>query len=195
MNTALPEPSAFSRLSQTASEPALSKLSRDAGFGDLHRRFRLPLLAYFRRRVLNPTEAEDLTQDVFERVLRSLGSEPIQNADSYIFTIAVNLLRDRARSVRRRGAEQAVASDINAELASTMAVELSPERVVIAQRTLEEVLAALGELPERTRAMLSMHRFEDLKIREIAKMYAISPSAVEKHVSKALVHITRRLRT
>ena len=44
-----------------------------------------------------------------------------------------------------------------------------------------------------TRAMVYMYRFENLKIREIARLHAISPSAVEKHVAKALVHLTRRL--
>ena len=159
----------------------------------MHRRFRLPLLAYFGRRVANPAEAEDLTQDVFERVLRRLESGPIRNADSYVFTIAINLLRDRARSVRRRGVEQPLPSDAVAEFADVLAVELSPERVVLAKSTLEEVLAALGELPQRTRAILYMYRFENLKIREIAEMYAISPSAVEKQVAKALVHLTHRL--
>jgi RNA polymerase sigma factor (sigma-70 family) len=180
-------------MSPARSDPPLPERSRDAVLGDLHRRFRLPLLAYFGRRVANPAEAEDLTQDVFERVVRTLESAPIRNADSYVFKIAINLLRDRARSVRRRGVEEPLPSDAVAEFADALAVELSPERVVLAESALEEVLAALGELPQRTRAMLYMYRFENLKIREIAEMYAISPSAVEKQVAKALVHLTHRL--
>lgn len=134
-----------------------------------------------------------MTQDVFERVVRTLESGPIRNADSYVFKIAINLLRDRARSARRRGVEEPLPSDTVAEFADALAVELSPERVVLAESTLGEVLAALDELPQRTRAMLYMYRFENLKIREIAEMYAISPSAVEKQVAKALLHLTQRL--
>src|SRR5262249_48696035 len=118
---------------------------------------------------------------------------PIRNADSYVFKIAINLLRDRARSARRHGAEEPLPADTVAEFADVLAVDLSPERVVLGERTLEEVLAALDELSERTRAMLYLYRLENLKIREIAELYAISPSAVEKQVGKALLHLTRRL--
>jgi hypothetical protein len=48
------------------------------------------LLSYFGRRVSCAAEAEDLTQDVFERARKSLDSAPIQNAEAFVFRIAVN---------------------------------------------------------------------------------------------------------
>lgn len=180
-------------MSAAPPDPTVQENSRDAVLADLHRRFRLPLLAYFGRRVTSAAEAEDLAQDVFERVLRTLESGPIRNADSYVFKVAINLLRDRARNTRRRGVEEPLPADTVAEFADALAVDLSPERVVLGERTLEEVLAALNELSERTRAMFYLYRLENLKIREIAEIYAISASAVEKQVGKALLHLTRRL--
>ncbi|HWS61353.1 MAG TPA: sigma-70 family RNA polymerase sigma factor [Steroidobacteraceae bacterium] len=173
--------------------PPAPQLEGDILLADLDRRFRLPLLAYFGRRVASATEAEDLVQDVFERVLRSLETEPIHNAESYVFKVAINLLRDRARSARRHGVEEPLPGDTVAEFAEALAVDLSPERVVLGERTLEEVVSVLNELGERTRAMFYLYRLENLKIREIAEMYAISPSAVEKQVGKALLYLTRRL--
>lgn len=167
--------------------------SRENLLQALDRRFRLPLLAYFARRGANAAEAEDLTQDTFERVLRSLEAGPIHNAEALVFRIAVNLLRDRARRAHRRGIEEPLPSDTADELADAMAVDISPERVVLAERTLAEVLAILNELSERTRAMFYLYRLENLKIREIADLYGISPSAVEKQVAKALLFLTRRL--
>jgi RNA polymerase sigma factor (sigma-70 family) len=180
-------------MSAAPPDPTFPERSRDAMLADLHRRFRLPLLAYFGRRVASSSEAEDLAQDVFERVLRTLDGGPIRNADSYVFKIAINLLRDRARSTRRHGVAEPLPADAVAEFADALAVDLSPERVVLGERTLEEVLAALGELSERTRTMFYLYRLENLKIREIAEMYGISPSAVEKQVGKALLYLTRRL--
>lgn len=159
----------------------------------MDRRFRLPLLAYFGRRVANSVEAEDLTQDVFERLLKSLETRPIVNAEALVFHIAVNLLRDRARKARSHGVAEPIPEDTIGELANALTVDLSPERVVLGERTLEEVLCALDELGERTRAMFYLYRFEHLKIREIAQMYGISSSGVEKQISKALLHLTRRL--
>jgi RNA polymerase sigma factor (sigma-70 family) len=153
----------------------------------------VPLLAYFRRRAASASEAEDLVQDVFERVLRTLESESIRNVDSYVFKVAVNLLRDRARSARRRGIDEPLPADTVAEFADALAVDLSPERVVLGEKALAEVLAALEELPERTRTMFYLYRLEKLKTREIGEMYAVSTSAVEKQVAKALLHLTRRL--
>ena len=159
--------------------------------GELDRRFRLPLIAYFRRRVSSAAEAEDLTQDVFERVLKVLNHAPIANAEALVFRIAVNLLRDRARREIARGGEQSLTSENIVALADALTVDLSPERVVLGERTLADVLAALQELGERTQAIFYLYRLENLKIREIAAIYGISASAVEKQVSKALLHLTR----
>lgn len=168
---------------------------RDLLLVQFDRRFRLPLLAYFGRRVASAAEAEDLTQDVFERVLKSLERGPIQNPEALVFQIAVNLLRDRGRRARRHGTEEALPSEAVAELADALTVDLSPERVVLGEKTLAEVLAVLNSLAPRTRAMFFLYRLENLKIREIAELYGISASAVEKQVAKALLHLTRGLQS
>jgi len=160
---------------------------------ELDRRFRRPLLTYFGRRVASPSEAQDLTQDVFERVLRGFGSTSIANVEALVFRIAVNLLRDRARRQRSRGAEEPLTTENLVEYSEALAVDLSPERVVLGERTLADVLTALEELSERTRAIFYLYRLENLKIREIAEFYGVSTSAVEKHVSKALLHLARHL--
>lgn len=159
----------------------------------LDRRLRRALIAYFSRRVSSIAEAEDLTQDVFERVLKTLQAGPVLNAEALVFRIAVNLVRDRARRHRTRGTEESLSADAVSEFAEALAVGLSPERVVMGERTLEDVHRVLQELGERTRAMFYLYRLENLKVREIADLYGISGSAVEKQLAKALLHLTRRL--
>lgn len=159
---------------------------------ELDHRLRRALVAYFARRVSSITEAEDLTQDVFERVLKSMQSGPVLNGEALVFRIAVNLVRDRARRRRTRGEEEPLHGDGIAEIADALAVGLSPERVVMGERSLEEVHLVLNELNERTRAMFYLYRLENLKVREIAELYGISASAVEKQLSKALLHLTQR---
>lgn len=168
--------------------------ARERLLADLDRRFRRPLLAYFGRRVGNPAEAQDLTQDVFERVLKSLESRPILNAEALIFRIAINLLRNRARQLRRHGTEESLSDGSMEEFADALAVEFSPERVVLGELALAEAVAVLDELSERTRSMFYLYRLENLRMREIAELYGISVSAVEKNVSRALLHLARRLR-
>ena len=178
-------------VASTAEHQSASCELRGQLLADLDRRFRLPLIAYFRRRVASASEAEDLTQDVFERIIRSLNTAPIVNAEALVFCIAVNLLRDRARRGLTR-AEEPLTQDNIIEFAEGLTVDLSPERIVLGERTLADVLATLQELGERTRTIFYLYRLENLKIREIADLYGISASGVEKHVSKALLHLTRR---
>ena len=50
----------------------------------------------------------------------------------------------------------------------------------------------LGELPERTRVVFLLHRFEELKYAEIARRLEISVSSVEKHMMEAMRQIKTR---
>lgn len=175
-------------------DPAGNSMAKSALMAQLGN-YRPALLAYFGRRVRSAAEAEDLTQDVFERVLRSLERGPILNAEALVFRIAVNLLRDRARRAQCHGIEEPLPSDGVADFADGLTEGLSPERVVVGERTLQEALSALDELGERTRAMFYLYRFENLKVREIAELYGISVSGVEKQISRALLHLTRRMQS
>jgi RNA polymerase sigma-70 factor (ECF subfamily) len=159
----------------------------------LDSRYRRVLISYFRRRVSSPAEAEDLTQDVFERVLLSLRAGPIGNVEALLFRIGVNLLRDRARRLRTRGPVEPVPSDEMADFAAVLAEDLCPERVVVGERTLQEVDAVLRSLGERTRAIFYLHRLERLKVREIAEIYGVSVSAIEKQLARALRELTLRI--
>ena len=109
-------------------QKALTALPSGAGrtelLAHLDSRFRLALLAYFGRRVSGSAEAEDLTQDVFERVLRTLDNGPVLNAEALVFRIAVNLLRDRARKAHTHGVEEPIPGDAVAEIADALTVAL-----------------------------------------------------------------------
>jgi RNA polymerase sigma factor (sigma-70 family) len=160
--------------------------TRDDFLRDLSARYRLPLIAYFQRRVRSREEAEDLTQEVFLRLSRRLDVEQVDNAEAFLFRTAVNLLRDRSR----RGKTAASHMD---ELVHRAGVEeLSPERVVASRQSLASVLRALDELDERTRDAFILHRLEGMRHTEIADLYGVSVSSVEKYIIKAIAHLAKR---
>src|ERR1700677_5124375 len=68
---------------------------------ELDARFRAPLMAYFTRRTGDRIEAEDLTQETFPRLIASSSFEFADQANAYVFRVAMNLLRARARRVSR----------------------------------------------------------------------------------------------
>jgi RNA polymerase sigma-70 factor (ECF subfamily) len=67
-----------------------------------------------------------------------------------------------------------------------------PDRILLGQEQLEIVFEALAEVSQRTRDIFVLYRLENMKQRDIAALYGVSVSAIEKHVVKALAHLTER---
>lgn len=149
-------------------------------------KYRQPLTAYFQRRVHSRNEAEDLTQEVFLRLVRRLDVEDIENPEAFIFRTAVNLLRDRSR---RGKTQQSHLVDLTYQAGVE---ELSPERVFDSRQSLTRVLGVLEELDERSRDAFILHRLEGMKHAEIADLYGVSVSSVEKYIIKALTLLAKR---
>jgi RNA polymerase sigma-70 factor (ECF subfamily) len=162
---------------------------------ELDASYRKPLMAFFRRRTRSEQEAEDLTQETFVRLLRSETFAGAEAADPFVFTVAANLLRDRARSAhhRHRQATQSLDERDDAPAHAELVEDRGPERVLLSREALIVAETALFELPTRTREIFVLFRFEHMSQREIAALYGVSVSAVEKHVAKALAHLSQRL--
>jgi len=168
----------------------------------LDARYRKPLLSFFIRRARDRQDAEDLTQEVFLRILRRDDTVPLENAEIYLFRIAANLLRDRARRHGTRNAAEHASLDApgihfqdSGILSGALVEDRGPERVLLSQESLAQVLRALDELGERTRDIFMLYRIEKMKHRDIAQIYGITVSAVEKHVARAGAHLLRKFGT
>jgi RNA polymerase sigma factor (sigma-70 family) len=164
---------------------------------ELSARFRSSLVAYFMRRTGNLQEAEDLTQETFVRLIGSNTFENAEEPHAFVFRVASNLLRDRARSATRLQRFPALQIDAlpNPDFEPRLVEGLDPERVLIARENLSEVLACLDELGERTKSIFILFRLEGMKQKGIAAIYGISHSTVEKHVMAAVLHLAKRFRT
>ena len=162
---------------------------------ELDRSFRGPLVAYFMKRVNSRSEAEDLTQEVFMRLVNHPDRNNGQTMEGYVFTIAANLLRDRAKSVataHHRRLQSLELLDEKEAFSANLVEDRNPERVLVGRQTIRDVLDALSELGERTRDIFILARLENVQHREIAALYGISVSAVEKTMMKAMAHLGAR---
>lgn len=158
------------------------------------RRSQLDLLAYepglrryFRRRA-PAGQVDDLVQEVFARLLSLRDPRAVQDLERYIFVVAASVL---SRQHRRRPPWQAL--DGMEELGPPD--ELTPERSLIGKQDVEAILAALDDLPARTRHIFLMHRFEEMTYQRIARELGVSVSAVEKHMMTALKALFSRERS
>jgi RNA polymerase sigma-70 factor (ECF subfamily) len=153
-------------------------------------------MSFFLRRVGHYAEAEDLTQQVFLRLLGAGELDRIEDAEAFVFTVATNLLRDRARRAARSASSIGYSLDdgLIDQVLHELVEDRSPERVILARESLADVLRSLDALGERTRDIFILSRLENMKHRNIAELYGISASTVEKHVMKAALHLALRYR-
>jgi RNA polymerase sigma factor (sigma-70 family) len=174
--------------SATARTAGGSERDSRARLDQLARRYYAPLASFFRKRTGNPAQVQDLVQQVFLRLAQHHKLDAIHNPDGYIFQTAANALRDHARrnEVRARFERQSPGTSGDAS-------DFSPERVLQGQESIAQLTAALRELPERTRDIFMLRSLEGLKHAEIARLQGISTRSVEKHLAKALAHVSRAL--
>ena len=147
---------------------------------------RQALARYFRNRIPDPVEVDDLVQEVFARIVARDSDKPIEHLNGFVFQIASNVLADRGRKRFARRAESHVEFDPDRHAEE----DFDPHRILAGKENLQAAVQALMMLPPRTRQIFVLHRLEGLKAREIAAQLGISVSAVEKHMVRALAHLS-----
>ncbi|MCG8441091.1 MAG: RNA polymerase sigma factor [Caulobacterales bacterium] len=153
--------------------------------------FAEPLRRFFGRNVRDDAERDDLVQETLSRLAQASTAAPSRpdNPRAFVFAVARNLLRDRARRRRTRAADAHV--DI-AEVTIRDAAA-SPEVETMHRQELEIAARALSELREPCRRALLLHRLDGLTYGEIAAELGVSASMVQKYIAQALAHLRRRL--
>jgi RNA polymerase sigma-70 factor (ECF subfamily) len=150
--------------------------------------------AYLRRFLADEHQAEDLTQEVFLQVQRSLASyDETRDPRAWLFTIATNKLRDFWRA---RAAETGVleASWDQEEPLPTPALRAPPADAELEGAELaEHVRAAIEALPAGLRAAVVLRVYEELSFEEIGRILGRNEVAVRKRFSRGLAALREAL--
>lgn len=151
------------------------------------------LLRFLARRLGSSSLASDLAHDLYLKLCGIKDHQDIRDRKAYLFKLAANLASDHVRSERRR-------REILAEADGTAwrnTEELTPERHTMARaelRLMEEVIAGL---PERSRQVFHLSRYEGRSNAEIAAELGIGVTTVYldmKAVMTALLKARRKFR-
>lgn len=147
-----------------------------------------------RARLGNEEDAEDLVQELYLRLQRSAEPE-IREPAAYLYKMALNLARDHQRErLRSRARDRQWVDATQTELGGEPVVGQAPADTAYGDRQrLERLVKALDELSPQCRRVFVLHKFEGLAHAEIAARLGIGRSTVEKHMTTALKHLTRRL--
>jgi RNA polymerase sigma factor (sigma-70 family) len=133
--------------------------------------------------------AEDLVQEAYIRLLEV--SRPLRSPRAFLFRTVANLALNHRRDESRRAELRRDVLEPHAEVADLS----TPEHTAVAVGELGVLAEAFAALPPRTREVFMLNRFEGLNQREVAERLGISLTVVEKHMSRAVLHLTGALGT
>lgn len=150
----------------------------NAAFAELVRRHQGKVRGLLLRLTGNSTLADDLAQEVFLRAYRGLvGFEGRSRFSTWIYRIAYNVfLNHRSRSKDLAALPQGFESN-----AAAPDNELSPTRFDMRS----DLAAAITELPERYRVVVTLYYLEDVSYPEIAEILDLPLGTIKTHLHRA----------
>ena len=166
-----------------------------ASFGILLQKHRSAVIHFLYRMVLNQAVAEELAQEVFLRVYRSRSTyEPTAKFTTWLFRIATHLALNALRDHKNERFQERLDDD-----ASGLPVQQvsdgrpTVEQNMLYQARLAEVRKAVSMLPDKQRAAVLMHKYEEMEYSQIARVLGCSESAVKSLLFRAYEALRTRL--
>ncbi len=160
-----------------------------ASFEDLMRKYFPRLVNFIYRYVGSREMAEDLTQEVFIRVYKSVANyKPQSKFQTWVFTIARNLsLNQLKRNKHKAVSLDATFSSDEGELKRQVedTRSESPDEDILRRERSAVVKSAISDLPENQRVAVLLRRYEQFSYAEIADTMNVSVKAVKSLLSRA----------
>src|SRR5271168_820705 len=137
----------------------------DTSFALLLERHRGPVVHFLYRMVQNQSVSEELAQEVFLRVYRSRATyEPTAKFTTWLFRIATHLALNSIRDGRKERGQESLDVDLMDGVERQVADrQPTVEQTMLYAVKLREVRKAIEMLPEKQRAAVMMHKYEELE--------------------------------
>ncbi len=166
----------------------------ERAFGLLMQRWERPVKALIGRLILNASEAEELAEETFVRVWQNREKFRVGAAfRPWLFTIAVNLTRNRLAWWRRRPAVALEDWNEVGELGAGSGETVGGAALLEQHERAAAVRAAIAELPRDLREALILFEYEQLSHAEIAEAVGTTSKAVETRIYRAKEKLRIRL--
>lgn len=166
-----------------------------ASFSALLEKHRGPVVHFLYRMVQNQPVAEELAQEVFLRVFRSRSTyEPSAKFTTWLFRIATHLALNALRDHKNERQQQHL-DDVTEDQPARQISDKKPsvEQAMVYQSKMNEIRTAIAKLPEKQRAAVLMHKYEEMEYAQIAKALNCSESAVKSLLFRAYETLRARL--
>ena len=155
---------------------------------------------FIRKRVPNEADVEDLLQDVFyELVEANRLLMPIDHLTGWLFRVARNRIIDLFRRKRPENFSEVAVRDEDGELFEIEDLlpspDAGPNALYVRNLLLDELEAALDELPDEQREVFVAHEFEGRSFKELSAESGVSVNTLLSRKRYAVLHLRERLQT
>jgi|SRR5580698_5146700 RNA polymerase sigma factor (sigma-70 family) len=182
--------------------PVEQRGEQNRRISEVIQRERRRLLNFIRKRVGDEGDAEDILQDVFYELIAAYRlMQPVEQVGAWLYRVARNRIIDRfrkrkpeARSEMTLGANQGENQPDALLLEDLLpSPDAGPDAVYARSVLLEELDAALEDLPENQRAVFIAHEIEGRSFKQLADETGLSVNTLLSRKHYAVLHLRRRL--
>ena len=137
-------------------------------------------------------EAEDLTQDVFLKIFKSLHTfDRRANFQTWLVSVSRNLCIDHYRSVRKE--RETIDRDVDAGELTPAAPGQNAYQALEQADRVELLRKAMAELPESLRRAVIMHDLKELSYQEIADQLNLPEGTVKSRINRGRTELARQV--
>ena len=154
---------------------------------------------FIRRRVPDPSDVEDIVQEVFyELVEANRLLMPIEHVTAWLYRVARNRITDLFRKKRPESFSELAVEDQDGELLRLEdllpSLDAGPEALYMRSVLVEELEFALDELPREQREVFIAHELEGRSFKELSAESGVNVNTLLARKRYAVLHLRERLR-
>jgi len=163
----------------------------ETSFELLLQRYRVPLVNFLYRMVRDSAQAEDLAQEVFLRVYRARKDyAPSAKFTTWLFRIATNLALNSIRDGRHRQMDVSIDQTVDDGEQEQARLDVADKSPNVEHRLLEldraaMIRRAVDSLPDKQRAAVLLHKYQEMDYSDIARALDCSESALKSLLFRA----------
>ena len=175
-------------------------VQQDQQISEAIERERPRLRNFIRRRVPDQSDAEDILQEVFSELVEAYRMmKPLEQVTAWLFRVARNRITDLFRGKKREASREPAVTTEDGETLQWEDLlptpDAGPESAYARSVLLEEMDAALDELPEQQREVFVAHEFLGYSFKEIAEQTGVSMNTLLSRKHYAVLHLRERLQS
>jgi RNA polymerase sigma-70 factor (ECF subfamily) len=146
------------------------------------------LLAFLRRQLAEPTDAHDLLQELYLRILKLRKLDAIRSPRAYLFRVATNLAYEHRRRLSATGVHLALEELDVHSIPEMQGFSNAPESAALMAERLEHVTTRLSELSPKVQRAILWHHRDGYTCEEIGTKLAVVRNRVKKYLVRGLTH-------